>query len=52
MVPAENYTWKKIFNTNIAHPQAFIYSDPVTMVNVFGLLGIRTQHLKGNGDLY
>lgn len=26
------------FNTNMTHPQAFIYFDPATMVNVFGLL--------------
>lgn len=41
--------WKKeiILWQKYDSSKAFIYSDPAIMVNVFGLLVISTQHLKG-----
>lgn len=35
------------FNTNMTYLQAFIYSNPATMVSVFGFPGISVKHLKG-----
>lgn len=41
--------WKKeiILWQKYDSSKAFIYSYPAIMVNVFGLLVISTQHLKG-----